>query len=63
MVVRIEVGILWECIGLVVLRGLEVGRSERLVGGEALSVVEWIGREGVRVDRRIKAQMLRRVVV
>lgn len=65
VVVMVEAGVevLWESVGMVLRRGLEVGCGERLRGGEALSGVECSGGEGVGTDGWVKAQMLSRVVV
>ena len=57
VIVRVEVGVevLWDSVAMVLLRGLEVRCGERLSGGKALSGVKCSGREGVGVDRWVKA--------
>lgn len=55
VILSVKVGVLWESIDLILLRGLEVGCSERLRGGEGLGGIERSGGEGIGVDRRVKA--------
>ena len=54
LILMVEIGVLREGLGPVLMRGLEEGCCERLMRCGVLGSIERPGREGIRVDGGIK---------